>query len=80
MISWQKKLEGCFGTADKKFGCHQADIDYAKELKNELDEKGITWAEVEPEIKIILTDFPEEHIEREIKEGKKLLCFGEEKK
>jgi len=80
MISWEKKLEGCFGTDDMKFGLHSSDEEYAKELKKELDDQGITWSVVEKEIKKILSGHQKEHIKKEIKEGKRLLCFGEERR
>lgn len=75
---WQKKLEGCFGVADKKFGRHAADEKRAKDLRKELDAQGVTWAEVEKEVRKILDGCTPEHIKEEIKEAKRLLCFGEE--
>jgi hypothetical protein len=80
MTTWQNKLEGCFGDADKKFGRHPADEGRAKELKKELDDQGVSWSQVEKEIKEILGGCTAEHIETELKEAKRLLCFGEERK
>lgn len=79
MPTWQKKLEGCFGVEDKKFGRHSADEERAKQLKTELDSQGVSWAHVEKEIRKILEDCTEEHTNAELKEAKRLLCFGEER-
>lgn len=76
---WQKKLEGCFGVADKKFGQHPADEQRAKDLKKELDAQGVKWADVEKEIKRILGSCTTTHIQGQLREAKRLLTFGEER-
>jgi len=80
MQNWKNKLKGCFGGADKKFGRHALDEQRAKELKKELDSEGITWAQVEIEIKNHLDGCAPDHLQTELKEAKRLLCFGEERK
>lgn len=80
MQSWQDKLKGCFGISDKKFGLHPLDEQRANELKAELDRDGITWAIVEVEIKRLLNGCSQDHVEKELREAKRLLCFGEERK
>lgn len=81
MPSWKQKLKGCFGASDRKFGLHAADEERGKQLKAELDVDGVTWAEVEKEIReYILNGCLPEHIEKELKNAKRLLCFGEERK
>lgn len=76
---WQKKLEGCFGAVDKKFGQHHLDEQRAKDLKNELDAQGVKWTDVEKEIKKILHGCTPSHIQEQLREAKRLLTFGEER-
>ncbi len=77
--TWQERLKGCFGVADKKFGRHAADEERGKKLKEYLDSEGITWAQVEVEVKKLLAGCTDAHTEQEIKQAKRLLCFGEER-
>lgn len=76
---WQKKLEGCFGSVDKKFGKHPSDEQRAKDLKTELDAQGVKWADVEKEINILLHGCTTNHIQEQLREAKRLLTFGEER-
>ena len=77
MSDWKEKIPGCFGGEDMKFGRHPLDEARARELRGQLDEEGVRWADVEREIRKHLEGCTQEHIEAEIKEAKRVLCFGE---
>lgn len=76
---WQRKLDGCFGSADKKFGRHPSDEQRGKDVKKELDVQGVKWVDVENEINKILHGCTKNHIQEELREAKRLLTFGEER-
>lgn len=79
MSSWQSKIPGCFGNADKKFARHAFDEERAKALKAQLNDENVLWAHVEPEIRKFLEGCTPEHVEAEVKEAKRLLCLNTER-
>jgi len=79
MSSWESKIPGCFGCADKKFARHALDEGCANELKVQLDQEKVLWVAVEAEIKKFLVGCTPEHIEAEVKEAKRLLCLNTER-
>lgn len=72
-MDWTIKLQTCFGCVDKKFGRHPADEQRARELRRQLHEEGITWSEVEVEIRKYLSDCINEHVVAEIHLARKTL-------
>ncbi len=71
-MAWKKKISGCFGAADLKFGGHPADRKHARELLVEPGAANASWFEFEQAARLFLQvkNCKATHIDAEIDEMK----------